>query len=184
MSSAPRKRALITAFEPFDKWEVNSSQAGVASLQRRRGEALDAEAHILPVDHARAVARLRLLLRVARPEILLLTGLANEDRVRLERLARAPADAPLRPGPEQRLGEWPWTPALTALATADIPARISDNAGLYVCETAYRTALDFRAQTGWPKRICFLHVPPLSEEWPVERIATAMEAVLTQGAAT
>ena len=173
------RRALITAFEPFDKWEVNSSQAGVAAFQRRRGDAVDAAAHILPVDHSRAAARLRVLLRVTRPEVLLLTGLANESAIRLERLARAPTEAPIRPGPAQRLGEWPWDAALDAFAAADIPARLSHDAGLYVCETAYRTALDFRAETGQPKRLCFLHVPPLSAEWPAERIANAMEIALS-----
>ena len=170
--------ALITGFEPFAQWTVNSSQAGVAALQRRSGDALGARAQILPVDHVRAAARLRLLLRVMRPEVLMLTGLADENRVRLERFARAPAEAPLRPGPAQRLGDWPWTQSLAALAAAGVPARLSNDAGLYVCETTYRTALDFRAETGWPQRLCFLHVPPLSAAWPAERIAAAMEITL------
>lgn len=172
-------RILVTGFAPFGAFDVNSSWEGVARLAATRD---DFEAERLPVDHAAAAARLQTLLAARRPEICLLTGLASGAACRLERLARRPAEAPpasgAAPDPTFRLGAWDWSGALARLEAARCPVAQSVDAGLYVCETSYRAALDWRAEHGAPAQIAFLHVPPLSEDWPVERIAAAIAATL------
>ena len=172
-------RILITGFEPFAEWRINSSWEGVVAFARERPEVTTAR---LPVDHDAATARLRATLDAVEPEICLLTGLARGDLCRIERLARRRSDAVESAsegaGPAHRFGVWDCTAALRRLAAADCPARDSTDAGLYVCETAYRAALDRRAERGAPTHVAFLHVPPLSATWPAARIARAIDAML------
>ena len=92
-------KILLTGFEPFRQWAVNSSWEAVRHLAERRG-GLSAER--LPVDHELAAAAVRTLIDDLRPEIVLLTGLADDPVPRLERLGRA---GPLPPygGPSEYL---------------------------------------------------------------------------------
>ncbi len=58
------------------------------------------------------------------------------------------------------------------------PVIFSEDAGKYVCDTTYWTVLEFRRRRGFPQHAAFLHVPPLSDEWTVERMAGAVQRVL------
>ena len=77
---------LLTGFEPFRQWPVNSSWEAVRHLVERRS---DLTARRLPVDHELAAAAIRALIANLRPEIVLLTGLADDPVPRLERVGRA-----------------------------------------------------------------------------------------------
>jgi pyroglutamyl-peptidase len=57
-------------------------------------------------------------------------------------------------------------------------ARISDDAGTYVCNHAYFTALHAIAQRALPTRCLFMHLPPASAAFPLQRQITAVETVL------
>ncbi len=171
--SAPRP-LLLTGFEPFRHWRVNSSGEAARAL----GAAGAAEARVLPVDHAAAAEALRAAIAETRPAALLLTGLADAPAPRLELVARRPAH--LGGGGETRPGLWPWAAARDAMRAAGAPAGLSRDAGRYVCETAYWTALEAEAA---PPLVAFLHVPPLSERWPAARVAVAVAACLAAGAA-
>lgn len=168
-------RCLLTGFEPFGPHAVNSSWEAAALLA---GTAPDLAVERLPVDHALAEARLCALLDRLRPEVVLLSGLAPSPFLRLEQLARKPGTFAGREGPDALEGDWPWEASLAALAEAGLPAQPWRDAGRYVCETSYWSALDHRRRRGGPARVMFLHVPPLSEDWPRERIAQAMRILL------
>lgn len=164
--SAPR--ALVTGFEPFRQWRVNSSGEGARRLAAEGAAA----ARVLPVDHEAAEAALVGALAVSRPDILLLTGLADRPAPQLELYARRPAHH--AEGPARLTGLWPWAAALGAMRAAGVAAELSRDAGRYVCETSYWSAL----AVGGPRLIAFLHVPPLSEAWPEARVAAAMRVCL------
>jgi pyroglutamyl-peptidase len=166
-------RALVTGFEPFRQWRVNSSGEAVRALAAARA---DVAAAVLPVCHEAAPDALGAALAARRPDVLLLTGLADEARPRLELRARRAAGGGA--GAAALHGVWPWAAALDALRAARTPGRLSDDAGLYVCETTYRAALERRARGEAPALVAFLHVPPLSEAWPVARVAAAIGACL------
>jgi pyrrolidone-carboxylate peptidase len=167
-------KILLTGFEPFRQWPVNSSWEAVRHLAGRRR---DLSAERLPVDHALAAAAVRALIDDLRPEIVLLTGLADDPVPRLERLSRA---GPLSPhgGAPERSGRWPWAAACDRVAARGLPVRLSDNAGGYVCDTTYWAALG----TGVP-RVAFLHLPPPGPDWAPERGARVVEAVLAAAVA-
>jgi pyroglutamyl-peptidase len=167
---------LLTGFEPFRQWRVNSSGEAARLIGAAPGRAV----RVLPVDHEAAAGALNEALDETGADILLMTGLAAEARPRLELVARRPAR--LASGPETLAGLWPWARALEALRAAGVEARLSRNAGRYVCETAYWTALARRAEGRGPRLAAFLHVPPLSGAWPVERVAAAVSSGLAAAA--
>ena len=158
--TAMSRSALVTGFAPFRHHAVNSSWEGVRRLE-------GVTAACLPVDHAAAAAEIAALIRRHRPDTVLLTGLAEGAGPRLERLARRPAGVP---GPALRHGRWPFARALARMGHA----RLSADAGRYVCETTYWAALGVPG----PSRVAFLHVPPLGEVWTARRIARVMRACL------
>ena len=166
-------RILLTGFEPFGRWEVNSSWEAVRHLAgRRRG----IEAVCLPVDHARAAAEIAGLIRAQGPDIVLMTGLAGDPVARLELLGRA---GPLHAsgGPPVRRGRWPWTTAQARVRRRGLPLRLSADAGGYVCDTTYWAALGSSVPL-----VAFLHLPPVGPVWTPARAALAVETVLDAAA--
>jgi pyroglutamyl-peptidase len=162
-------RVLVTGFEPFRRWTVNSSAEAARALAAARPGLAVA---VLPVDHDAAPRALAAAVAASRPDILLLTGLADEPRLRLELVARRPAH--VAQGPQTLRGLWPWSAALDAVRATGAPARLSDDAGRYVCDTAYWAAL----AAGCAPLTAFLHVPPPGPDWPTARLAAAVAACL------
>ncbi|MEM7499070.1 MAG: hypothetical protein AAF371_13895 [Pseudomonadota bacterium] len=160
---------LVTGFEPFGRWSVNSSAQGVAALAARYPALRTA---CLPVDHGRAAERLEALCLQHRPRRLLLAGLAPDAQPRLEAFGRPGPLAPHAAG--VRRARWPLAAARTALAEAGMPARLSADAGRYVCDTTYWHAL------GLPiPAVLFLHLPPPGPSWPPHRLARAIAVALS-----
>jgi pyroglutamyl-peptidase len=166
--------ALLTGFEPFRRWAVNSSGEAARALAAARPWL---PAAVLPVDHDAAPAALAAAVAAHRPRVLLLTGLADEPRLRLEILARRPDH--VAEGPASLRGLWPWAAALDAMRATGAPARLSEDPGRYVCETVYWSAL----AAAHAPLTAFLHVPPSGPDWPVGRVAAAVAACLDAGTA-
>lgn len=169
-------RILLTGFEPFDEWAVNSSWEGARLAAERIGG--DLALRLLPVDHAAAARALDAALDESQPDIALLCGLAEGESFRLELRARRPSidDAPQ--GGDSWRGVWPWRESLARLRADAGPTRFSKDCGRYVCETAYWRLLERRSDQGWPRLAAFLHTPPLSGDWTAERIADGVAAAL------
>ena len=81
-------KILLTGFEPFANFKVNSSLEAVQLMAAKGGNLLVCEC--LQVDYDSARKQLAGLLELHRPESCLCTGLAVGDRFRLERHARKP----------------------------------------------------------------------------------------------
>lgn len=186
-------RILLTGFGAFPGVVDNPSARVVerlAALFAGKGK----EAHVLPVSFARTAALLPDLLVRGEPfDAALLLGLAVRDHAfRLERFARnrhaaatpdldgfTPCEGPIHEAaPDFYETTAPVSRTLAALQRGGIPARISEDAGGYVCNHVYFTALHALAEAGRPTRCLFLHMPPLSESLPIERHITAARLVL------
>ncbi|MEM7239859.1 MAG: hypothetical protein AAF501_18795 [Pseudomonadota bacterium] len=163
------RRTLVTGFEPFGPWRVNSSWEGVQRLARLQPTFVIA---CLPVDYDAAAADLGHAIEQHRPDRLLLTGLADRSVPTLEtRACVGPScRADTRP---HRAGRWNFDRWLSRMRTAQIPAKLSSNAGRYVCETTYWTALGTHVQ-----EVAFLHLPPLGQAWSAARLARVIGATL------
>jgi pyrrolidone-carboxylate peptidase len=167
---------LVTGFEPFLQWTVNSSGEVARALGVRVSGWLRAE--VLPVDHDAAHRRMTELLDEVRPKACLAMGLWAGSAFRIERYGRRCPGLGHIKGTDELEGVWDWADMERQLADTGKPVIHSHDAGKYVCDTTYWSLLDFRRRVGFPERAAFLHVPPLSETWSVEEIAEAVGRVI------
>ena len=96
-----------------------------------------------------------------------------------------PQDEPVVPdGPAAYFSSLPLRPLLAALQEAEIPASISNTAGLYVCNAVFYEAARLKAQ-GKVRLAGFIHVPYLpgqaaekdAPSLPLDRMVRALEIV-------
>jgi pyroglutamyl-peptidase len=166
-------RVLVTGFETFGGHDENPSALVAGALDGREIAGARVAARILPVDLARLDAALEAALAEVAPDVAIAFGLAGDEAViRLERVALNVADfgipdnggalhrnRALEPGgPDARFSRLPLEAILDATLAAGIPARLSQTAGLYLCNAAMYRLLGKLAAS----RPCgFIHLPPL-----------------------
>ena len=176
-----RLRILLTGFGPFPGAPFNPTEPLVSRLLRLRRPALiDVEltGHIFPVTYGGVDRELPELLASRRPHALLMFGLASRTaHVRIETRARNavttlwPDAGRTKPrkgsiaGNDDAVMFGPHTDRLlrAALATG-IDARISRDAGSYLCNANLYTALGLCAVRQPAPPCGFIHLPYASEQ--------------------
>jgi pyroglutamyl-peptidase len=164
-------RIVVTGFKPFAKYLINSSWEAVKVLKEKKE---DVHCKELTVDFQAAHYEITNLLLENPSDILLLTGLADQKKIRIEKNAKKPVQLENIQGPSFLTGSWPWEENIRALNSMGIPSTISLDAGSYVCESVYWSALNFRREHGYPANVAFIHVPVLSTKWSADSIADAL----------
>jgi pyroglutamyl-peptidase len=172
---------LLTGFEPFGDVAINPSQAVVQQIAARtvgRGEER-LVTEVLPVEFEAAGERMRALIRSLRPEVVVALGLAGAAQtIRLERVALNLDDAqepdnagmvatgrPIVPGgPAAYWSTVPLEALKQAIAAREIPVRISNHAGTYVCNHVFYVARHEIEQLGLDARCGLIHVPLMTEQ--------------------
>lgn len=167
-------RVLIAGFGPFPGAPFNPSAGLARALARRRRPALAGlacTAHVFATAYA-AVDRDLEKLFAAKPDVVLMFGFAARRRhVCIETCARNavsvlfPDARGYRPQrnviapkePRSRRGNAPFMRLLAAARAGGVPARLSRDAGRYLCNYAYWQALQ-QARDGRPL-IAFVHIP-------------------------
>ena len=168
-------RVLLTGFGPFGKVIENPSGRIVEQIAREGLPGHELVTAVLPVSFAQLEQRIAELLREGNFDVALLLGVARKDGViRLEQCGRnldraripdcdgvQPQDVPVcADGPELHLSSVPLEPLTKILEGAGVPVRISDDAGGYVCNHLYYSALHAAEEAQLPTRCLFVHVPP------------------------
>jgi pyroglutamyl-peptidase len=166
-------RALLIGFGPFPGAPVNPSASLVKRLARRRRPALaalDISTHAFATAYADVDHDLPKLL-AAKPDIVLIFGLAARRRqLCIETRARNavsllfPDASGFRPPhgiiargrPSSRNGNAPFARLLSAARSRALPARLSRDAGRYLCNYAYWRALERR---DGEQLVQFIHIP-------------------------
>src|SRR4051794_34154974 len=168
---------LVTGFEPWAQFAVNSSGEVVRALARRfdRGQV---RCEVLAVDYAGANMRMVELLEEVRPAVCLAMGMWQGSAFRIERVGRRCPGLSHVAGEEELRGEWDWVGMERVLGGGGWAVVLSEDAGRFVCDTTYWTVLDFRRRRGWPGRAGFLHVPPVSEVFTVEGMAGVVGEII------
>ncbi len=166
-------RVLLTGFGPFPGVPLNPSALLVKALARRRRPAFAAitrTTHVFATAYE-AVDRDLPKLFAQKPDIILMFGLAGSRRhVCIETRARnavsllypdasghCPERGVIVRGARTLQGRAPFADLLGALRSSAIPARLSRDAGRYLCNYSYWRALD-RAGNGHAL-VQFVHIP-------------------------
>ena len=172
-------RILITGFGPFPGAPVNPTERIVAGILRARRPNLAAHeiaTHVFATSYAAVDRDLPALLKKHRPDILIMFGLAARTKhLRIEMLARNRRSA-LHPDQEGVVasslaiengelsaarGRAPFARLLGAARENGIHARLSRDAGRYLCNYVYWRALEATTKKDGPKIVLFVHVPKL-----------------------
>jgi len=167
-------RVLVTGFGPFEDVVDNPSERVARMLAAEGLHGHEVVCEVLPVSFRRAAARLRELLAEPFDAAVLLGAARGEQAIRLERQAanrahpgladgdgELPPDGPLDPqAPDVLRTSLPVEELAAAVAEAGIPARVSEDAGGYVCNAAYFAVLSCLRTAGRGIPCLFVHLPP------------------------
>ena len=65
-----------------------------------------------------------------------------------------------------------------ALLSRGIPAKVSNSAGLYVCNSTYYNTLDKMCKPKLPTKAVFVHLPKISNDFPIELLKEAVKTII------
>lgn len=175
-----RRRILVTGFEAFGGETVNPTQKLVDACQA--GEVavphgVEVRALTLPVVFGEGFAKLEKELRSFKPGVVLSFGQAGgRNAIEFERVAvnlidgeqtdnsgKSHRDVAIDPsGPNALFSTLPIRELVERLTSSGVPAKVSNSAGLYVCNELF-----YRLQSATLRttlRSGFVHVPYLEEQ--------------------
>jgi len=196
-------KVLITAFEPYDRWEQNASWLTVQELTRSMPAAPRITTRLYPVDFARVRERLESDLARHYDVVLHLGQSPGLGRIHLESIAlniggssrlRPDEYRPLVPdGPVAYRTELPLADWAARIRSAGIPAQVSYHAGTFLCNATMYLTHHWSHRNGVETRAGFVHLPLAScqvtnarddiASLPVEQAAHAMRVILDEIAA-
>jgi pyroglutamyl-peptidase len=196
-------KVLIAGFGPFPGAARNPSADLARALGRARRSALaGVRIHtvVLPTSYAAVERELARLIAKLDPDAILLFGLAGRsDRLRVETRAVNAASsihpdaarfvpksrALRRSAPRELFVHAPVRRLLAAARGAGVPARLSRDAGRYVCNASLFLCLDTVRKRKRPPLVTFIHIPPPRLRGPRarNRKQPSMAALVRAGAA-
>jgi pyroglutamyl-peptidase len=171
---------LVTGFEPFGGETVNASWEAAQTLDGWRSGGHIAVALMLPCVYDACVDGTIEAFERLRPVAALMSGqAARRSVVCVERFAHNVANpatpdnrgvvlgaAPLDPGPARLETTAPVSQIARAIRNAGIPARVSTNAGDYVCNHLYYGVLKYLRSGSLATPVAFLHLPATPQQTP------------------
>lgn len=176
-------KILLTGFEPFLDYSENSSWVVAKQVATRGVVGRDVVVEQLPVSFMRVGGALRKAVEEHNPDVAVMLGQAgNSDSVRLERVALnlmdatnadndgyMPNEVPISPdAPAALFTTMPIKRLRSAIEAAGVGVKISNSAGLYVCNRLYFEALTLCRERP-SMRAIFVHLP-LYEGQPSAKI--------------
>jgi pyroglutamyl-peptidase len=179
--SSVARTILVTGFEPFGGETVNASWEAAQKLEGWRHGGAVATARVLPCAYDASVKQLISAIETLRPDALLMTGQsARRGVVCVERFAHNldDASAPDNDGVLRRAlrisrAAPDWLEAVApariiarAINEAGISARVSKNAGAFVCNHLYFAALQYLRDRKSAIPAVFVHLPVTPEQTP------------------
>ena len=173
---------LVTGFGPFPGAPSNPTQQLVARLVRLRRPATAAlrlVTHVFPTSYAAVDQQLPGLIDKHQPDAIVMFGLAGRSKaIRIETLARnrisrvypdmdrkIPQRTSITPGASNRRGRAPFARLAAAVRTSGLPARLSRDAGTYLCNYGYWRALEQQSRAADPRVVVFVHIPSMLRRW-------------------
>jgi pyroglutamyl-peptidase len=174
---------LITAFEPYDRWQANASWLAVIELTKERPAEPKITTRLYPVDFRATKAKLREDLQANYDFAIHLGQAPGSACVRFEAIGlniggssqQLPEDfQPLAvDGPAAYQSTLPLGRWAGLVRRAGIPAQVSYHAGTYLCNATLYLSHYFSQQLGLKTRSCFIHLPLSTSQAISERQDTA-----------
>ena len=171
-------KILLTAFEPFDGEELNSSKEALLPVPEEISGSKIVKMN-LPVEFGTSIQLLRDAICRERPDAVLCLGQAGGRKALTpERIAinvndaRIPDNAGQQPvdeviypdGPDAYFSTLPVKSMAEAIREAGVPAEVSNTAGTFVCNQLMYGLLYFISHEFPAIRGGFLHLPYLTEQ--------------------
>ena len=186
-------RVLLTGFEPFGGSDVNSSWETAARVEQLAPIGVELVVLQLPVSFKRAGETVIEILQTKRPDVLVMLGQRGKGQsVDIERIAVNLMDSanPDNDGycPQEQLiqadGEsayfcnLPVKALRDALLQRNMPAKVSNSAGLYVCNSTYYNALYEIDKQDLSAQAVFVHLPKISNEFPLDLLTESVKTII------
>ncbi|MBR5842748.1 MAG: pyroglutamyl-peptidase I [Bacteroidaceae bacterium] len=193
-------RALLTGFEPFGGSEINSSWEIAVRVGQLSPKGVVVETMQLPVSFKCAGEAIRKTLRENQPNVLVMLGQRGKGTsIDIERIAvnlmdsvnpdndgcQPQEQAITADGEAAYFSNLPVKVLRDALLQKSILARVSNSAGLYVCNSTYYNALEEIQKHQLSTKAVFVHLPKIGADFPLamlmEAVKTIIETVITIG---
>lgn len=186
-------RALLTGFEAFDGSDVNSSWETAVRVGQLSPKGVVVETVLLPVSFKRAGEAIRKALHEKHPDVVVMLGQRGKGTsIDIERIAinlmdsvnpdndgYKPQEQAIVKGEESAyFSNLPVKALRDALLQKSIPARVSNSAGLYVCNSTYYNALDEIRGQQLSTNVVFVHLPKISSDFPQEMLVNAVKTII------
>ena len=193
-------RILVTAFEPYDQWEKNSSWEALIALLSERGASPKIITRRYPVDLARLRSRIETDLAQGVDAVLHLGQAPGISELHFEAIALNVAgvgltqngeyaeivdDAPVAYRTSFPIGDW-----VKELQSMSIPASVSYHAGTYLCNAAMFLSHHWFVRRQEQPLVGFIHLPLTPEQitangsnyggasMPIQQTSRAIERII------
>src|SRR5947209_8196738 len=168
---------LLTAFEPFDKWDTNPSWEIARALDRQTLAGIQVTARRLPVDWETSWPALHRAIEETHPRWVLMLGQAgsrpqisvetrglNICAPRPDNRGRLPSDPLIETGgPNDLAATLPVDAIIAAIRGLGLPVELSEDAAGYLCNHTLYKALTWAKPIADAPQIGFIHVPSLPD---------------------
>jgi len=167
-------RVLLTAYGPYDQWDVNASWLVLQEITRDLPDGIDLQTRLYPVDFGEVAKRLASDLTADTDVAIHLGQAPGLGRIELESVGlnlaqerdERPEEAwPLAEGgPEAYFSTLPLADWAQRLRSDGIPAEVSHHAGTYLCNAALYLSQHIAAEQRFATRATFVHLPLVPEQ--------------------
>jgi pyroglutamyl-peptidase len=188
-------RVLLTGFEPFGGSYINSSWETASQIGQHTISGVDIEVVRLPVSFIGSGKLIRKLLQTHKPDALVMLGQRGKGQsVDIERIAInmmdsvnpdndgfSPRELPIvENGSNAYFSNISVKTLKDALENSNIPSKVSNSAGLYVCNSTYYHALSEIFDNELPTKAVFVHLPKLSDDFTIELSVKSIKKIIEE----
>lgn len=155
-------RALLTAFEPYDRWSENSSWQTLVELTRWYDGPVELVTRRYPVDLTRMSELLRKDLQEDYDLAIHMGQSPGSTLIKLEAVGlnvRTDGTPLIADAPEAYRSSLPLAGCVGLLIEAGIPSELSHHAGTYLCNAALFLSQHYSKSFSLQTKSLFVHVP-------------------------
>lgn len=188
-------RILLTGFEPFGRSDINSSWETAYHIGQLAISGVEMKVVQLPVSFISSGKLIRKLLQTHKPDALVMLGQRGKGQnIDIERIAVnmmdsvnpdndgfSPREFPIvENGSNAYFSNMSVKTLKDALENSNIPSKVSNSAGLYVCNCTYYHALSEIFESELQTKAVFVHLPKLSEDFTIELLVESVKKIIEE----